>query len=257
MGVYLDLVVILNFLVDFLLLLGTNRLAGYPLGAARAAMAAGLGGVYAGACLLPAFRFLGNTLWRLVSLGLMGAIAFGMDRGNLRRCVLFVLLSMALGGVALGLGSGSFFALVTAAGAVFVLCLVGFQGKADGRQYVPVTLTHGGKSVRLMALRDTGNTLRDPVTGEQVLVVGVNAAESLTGLTRKQLQSPVETLASGAVPGLRLIPYRAVGQSQGMLLALRVDDAVVGKKRQSVLAAFAADGLGEGNGEFDALTGGA
>ena len=30
MEVYLDLVIILNFLVDFLLLLGTNRLSGFP-----------------------------------------------------------------------------------------------------------------------------------------------------------------------------------------------------------------------------------
>ena len=42
MEVYLDLVVILNFLVDFLLLLGTNRLSGFPLAAGRCAAAAGL-----------------------------------------------------------------------------------------------------------------------------------------------------------------------------------------------------------------------
>ena len=38
--IYLDLVVILNFLVDFLLLLGTNRLSGFPASPLRAAAAA-------------------------------------------------------------------------------------------------------------------------------------------------------------------------------------------------------------------------
>ena len=105
MAVYLDLVILLNFLVDFLLLMGTNRLAGYPAGMGRAAAASVFGGLYGGACLIPGFQFLGNILWRVVSLGLMGALAFGLDRSTLRRCVLFVLLSMALGGAALGLRS--------------------------------------------------------------------------------------------------------------------------------------------------------
>ena len=97
MPVYLDVVILLNFLVDFFLLLGTNRLAGYPACIGRAAAAAALGGIYGGLCLIPGFGFLGNTFWRTVSLGLMGILAFGVDRGTLRRCVLFVLLSMALG----------------------------------------------------------------------------------------------------------------------------------------------------------------
>ena len=40
--IYLDLVVILNFLVDFLLLLGTNRLSGFPASPLRAAASAAL-----------------------------------------------------------------------------------------------------------------------------------------------------------------------------------------------------------------------
>ena len=59
MEVYLDLVMGLNFLVDFLLLLGTNRLSGFPLRASRCALGALLGSVYSGACLLPASGFWG------------------------------------------------------------------------------------------------------------------------------------------------------------------------------------------------------
>ena len=50
MVLYVDLVVLLNFLVDLLLILGTNRLAGYPPGLKRAVPAALLGGAYAGGC---------------------------------------------------------------------------------------------------------------------------------------------------------------------------------------------------------------
>ena len=55
MVVYLDILLFLNFFVDFLLLLGTNRLAGHPPQKGRAAFAAALGGVYGIATLLPGF----------------------------------------------------------------------------------------------------------------------------------------------------------------------------------------------------------
>ena len=75
MTVYLDLVMGLNFAVDFLLLLGTNSLAGFPPGVRRNLWASALGAVYGAGCLLPGMGFLGNSFWRLVFLALMGAAA--------------------------------------------------------------------------------------------------------------------------------------------------------------------------------------
>lgn len=252
MAVYLDLVMLLNFVVDFLLLLGTNRLAGFPPGPGRAATAAVLGGLYGGACLLPGFRFLGNTLWRLVSLGLMGTIAFGLDRSTLRRCALFVLLSMALGGIAVGLGGGGF-TVLGAMGGVALLCLVGFQRMPISRSCVPVCLEHQGKRLCCSALYDSGNTLRDPLTGESVLVAGPRIARELVGLTEQDLADPVSAMTK--YPGLRLIPYRAVGKAQGMMVGILVRQARIGKRQRSVLVAFAPEGLGD-DGEYEALIGG-
>lgn len=253
--VYGDLVVLLNFLVDFLLLLGTNRLAGFPAGLGRSAAAAGLGGLYAGGCLLPGFQFLGGSLWRLVSLAGMGAVAFGWNRSALRRCGVFALLSMALGGMALWVGRGDFFRLLLAAGLTWLLCRAAFGGRVGGRSYVPIRIGAGAQALRLTALVDSGNTLRDPVTGEDVVIVGPEIAGKLTGLTQEQLATPLETLAARPVPGLRLIPYRTVGQGEGMLLALRFPDVTVAECRGSRLVAFAPAALGEGT-MYQALTGG-
>jgi stage II sporulation protein GA (sporulation sigma-E factor processing peptidase) len=124
-----------------------------------------------------------------------------------------------------------------------------------GREYVPVELTYGGKTVSIVALRDSGNTLRDPISGEQVLVVSGEVAERLTGLTQDQLRAPLKTLMCRPVPGLRLIPYRAVGQAGDMLLAMRFDRVKIGNRTQSAVVAFAAEGLGRGD-VYQALTGG-
>lgn len=254
MRIYLDIVILLNFLVDFLLLMGTNRLCGYPAGPGMAALAAGLGALYAGACVLPGFAFLGNFLWRAVSLVLMALIAFGWSKNALRRGIVFVFLCMAMGGAALGLGGSGFWGLIASAGCICFLCVAGFRGRIGTSSYVPVELAYGGKRLRLTALRDTGNTLRDPVTGNAVLVIGADAAQKLTGLTQQQLKKPVESM--GAIPGLRLIPYRAVGQEGGMLLALRVPEVKIGSWHGSSLVAFAPEGLSS-EGAYQALTGGA
>ena len=256
MEVYLDLVVILNFLVDFLLLLGTNRLSGFPAAAPRCALAALLGGISRGAWMLPGFRFLSNTLWRTVSLILMAVIAFGCNRSAVKRSGVFVLLSMALGGIAVSFGRGDFFVLILAAAFCWLLCRIAFGDTVGGREYIPVILTYGTNTASLVALRDSGNTLRDPITGEQVLVIAGNIAEKLTGLTEHQLRTPLETLALHPIPGLRLIPYRAVGQSGGMLLALRFENVKIGPRTQSAIVAFAPEGLGRGE-VYQALTGGA
>ena len=244
----------INFLVDFLLLLGTNRLTGFPSEMKRLMAAAMLGGVYSGVCLLPDFRFLGNLLWRVISLGLMGAIAYGCSPSALRRCGVFLLMSLALGGLAVCIGRSDAWGLVLALTGLWSLSCFSFRERAGSRDYVPMEITHGGQTVKLLALRDTGNTLRDPVTGEQVLVIAPWAACRLTGLTERQLKTPLETV--GVIPGLRLIPFRTVGQGSGMMLAMTFEQVLVGNRRGRALVAFAPEGFGSGS-VFQALTGGA
>lgn len=255
MEIYLDLVMALNFMVDFLLLLGTNRLSGFPAQPWRCAWAALLGAVYSGACLLPGFSFLGNLFWRGISLCLMGTIAYGIHFAALKRGALFLLLSLAMAGIALHMGQENLLSVVLCVLLCLLLCMIGFGGQAGGQEFLPLQIALGDKSASLIALRDTGNTLRDPMTGEPVIVISASVAGRLTGLTQQQLQNPLETLSSSILPGLRLIPYHTIGNAGGFMLAKRFEDVVIAGKRKSTLVAFAAEGLG--NGEiYQALTGG-
>lgn len=255
MLVYLDMVMLLNFLVDFLLILGTNRLTGYPTGGVRAAIASFLGAAYAAACMLPGFRFLGNLLWRIVFLGLTAVLAFGWNLGAARRGAVFLLLSMSLGGIAGGVQVRHFPAIIACAVLLWLLCRVGFGGQLGSREYLPVELTWQNRKIRLLALRDTGNTLRDPLTGESVLVCGADVGEELFQLPRSAFLDPAGTVAAGILPGLRLIPYRAVGQPGGMLLAMRLKDVKIGQRKLSPLVAFAPHEIAKGEG-YRMLTGG-
>ncbi len=253
--VYVDVVAFLNFLVDYLLILGTNRLSGFPPDYGRSAAAAGLGGIYGGACLMPGFAFLSGIFWRIVMLSLIAVIAFGLNQSALRRCGVFILLSMALCGIAVGMGQNNVTMLLVSAVFMWILCNVSFHGRAGGREYIPVKLCWEDRELNIIALKDTGNTLSDPLTGEQVLVAGADIAEKLLDLTVHQLRCPVETLTTAKLPGLRLIPYRAVGQPGAMLLAVRFQNAVIGKRKVQPLVAFAPEVIARGE-MYQMLAGG-
>lgn len=256
MTVYLDLVMLINFIVDLLLLLGTNRLSGFSPGWKRTLPAALLGSLYGGLCMLPPLRFLGNLLWRTVFLILTGCVAFGCNRSAIKRTGLFLLLSMAMGGVAVGMGRNDFGMLILSGAVVWLLCSVGFGGRIGGQEFVCLSIPTETGKLELIALKDSGNSLKDPITGESVIVVSPEAAMKLTGLTLQQICSPLETLTAGCLPGAKLIPYRAVGKPGGLLLAKRFSHVRIGSEERSAILAFAAEQIGSGE-IYQALTGGA
>lgn len=192
MLVYWDLAALWNFAADYLLLLGSIRLAGLSPQRRRLAGAAALGAAYSVAAL--ALRLPGWTV--LPALGLMCRAAFGATKRFWKLTLLFALLSCGLsGGVLLlegvggaeGLGRDLFLGRVSwtaflAAGTLcYLLLTLVFRGDAaaDGAARVSATLTLDGESVTLTLLRDTGNALSDPATGKSVPVVAREAAAPL------------------------------------------------------------------------------
>ncbi len=254
MRIYWELTVGLNFLVDLLLLYGTDRLTGFSGSFKRSILAAALGSVYAGLCLLPGLAFLSGWLWRMICLAGMCMIAFGPRVSTLRRGMVFFLLSMALGGLASGTDGGGVLSLICGGLGVWLLCSLG-GGSRRGPDYLPVTITHGGKTVELTALADTGNSLKDPLSGRPVIVVDARIAQKLTNLTCPQLDHPMETIMAGEHKGLRLVPYSSVGKQAGMLLAICPDSLTVGGRPSRSLVAFAPQTIGRGR-TFEALAGG-
>lgn len=239
---------VLHAVVQFLLIRGIQRISGRNFCYFTVIAAAAIGGVYSYGCMLPRFHFLGNGFWHLICLGIMACIAF-YGPGMLGSGAVYILMSLSVSAVSLG-NQGvlpSVLALVLVVG----ICLLVRWDRRTG-DYIPVVLRYGGREMTLTALRDTGNNLRDPITGQAVLVVDGKTATALTGLTTEELRMPYNTL--GCLPGSRLIPYNAVGQPNGLLLAARFPDVSVGNWRGSCLVAFAPDGFGDE--KFQVLVGG-
>ena len=234
----------LNFCINGLLLAGTGCMTGRDTRLWRLLAAAGLGAAHAAVCLRPDCRFLGALQWRVLVLTGMALVTFGLDA---RAMGTFLLVTLALGSAVREAGRGGWWQLAATLGGIFLLT------NHSSRRLIPVEITGQEKTIHFHALYDTGNELRDPVTGESVLVIGSGEAASLTGLTRQQLAEPLKTMEQMPVPGLRLVPFRAVGAENGLLLAMRFRQVRVGRRRGAALVAFAPQNFGT---EYQALAGG-
>lgn len=237
-----------GFMVNFLLALGANQLSGYPPSWKRLLPAALVGGIHAAASLVSSLYFLNDLQWRLIGLAVMGVVAFGSGWDSLGRITLFVLLRLSLDGIA----SGGIWPMILFGALVILLCRMGDHSRGN---FADVSIFHNGKHVTLKALLDTGNTLRDPITGKKVMVLSGEIGEALISLPRDALRHPLETLEKREIPGLRLIPYTAIGMPSGMLLGLKVDAVRINGQPQEYIVAFAPQSFGNGKG-YQALVGG-
>lgn len=250
----LVLVVIINFCVKLLLTLGTVNLCGCSITPVRLLTGAAITALHGGLCLcFPAS--IANQWWfRLLAHGMVCMAAFGVSWDGLRQGGVFTLLCLAMTGLLQEHRLRSIGSALLAAAGILLLCR-SVGSTTQERDLLSVTLRHRGKEVRIQVLRDTGNRMCDPITGERILIIGPDAAFALTGLTKAALRDPVRTMEGAACPGLRLFPYSSVGNPDSLMLGMRISEASWKGYTGSVLVAFAPGGL-DGKEGFDGLLGG-
>lgn len=251
---YSGAVMVLNAVVQCLLLAGVNRMHRTQSQWLRILLAGAIGGLYAGICLLSRFSMLAAVHWHFLILALAGILAFGISAAARRHIAVYILLNMAMEGISIGLDAGKQISVIVALIIMSALCGICLFGKKADRRYVPMEIHYGDRCVRLTALEDTGNMLTDPLTGQQVFVVNPCIANRITGLTQQQLRDPLEAIKKSGLAGLRLIPYRTVGQEGAFLLALRMQ-VKIGNTSGKYLVAFAPEMFGQVS-TYQALAGG-
>ena len=257
--IYLDSLFLLNFVIDYLLLSCSAAVCGLSVKRLRYLAGALLGAGYAVAAFLPGCGFLSSPVMKLVSALLMALAAYGGEKSLLRCALVFLSVSAAFAG---------FLYCITLAGGypafdmrtlllAFALCylllslLFGHRLRRSDRRKVEVRLALGGRTVRFMALIDTGNELRDPISGVPVMLVCPHALEPLFAGHEELLRRDPVGFLEGAdrLPTLkgriRLIPYTAVGGT-GMLGAFRPERVIVDGEVREMMAAVSEKVWGEG-----------
>ncbi|KRU16808.1 sigma-E processing peptidase SpoIIGA [Bacillus pumilus] len=122
------------------------------------------------------------------------------------------------------------------------------------RQYdeqVLVELHIHGETIRLKGLVDSGNQLYDPMTKTPVMIVQADQLTAICGEPFIELMKqshPVEVMQKiddqfPLLDRLRLVPYRAVGHDHGFLLCLKPDTVFIYSKTHMIQPAKCFVGL--------------
>lgn len=251
--IYIDRLFVLNYICDYLILLGSARVCGLLLRRIRYAVGALFGAFYAVLSVFPSFAFLSLLPVKLAAGILMALIAFAKEERFWRCTAVFFAVSALFGGTLWaisaqsGTGRGgtvymavSMPVLVLGFGIIYAAMSLLFRrvAKSADKHISTVSVEFLGKYVALRALYDSGNCLYDPMTGSAVLIAGFDSLASLlpdeaAGLDSMQLISLPELEGK-----MRLIPYSAVGTQSGLLPAFRPDKLTLdGKTRDDIIVA--------------------
>ncbi len=238
----------LNAAIDTGLLACSARLCGEQLRWRRMILAGLLGGGYAVAAVLPEFSFLRHGLVKASMAAAICLAAFGAGARYFRLTAVFCAMGCLFAGLVtaftqltgtglLHLPGGGFYPVsalallsIGALAAAGIRLLFAGSLQHTARAFETLELRLGENTLTLRALVDTGNTLKDPMTNEPVLVLDWKAAARLlpsAGLREQEFLHPAELMRrlmrDDPSLRLRLIPYRAVGVSQGLRLAVRCE----------------------------------
>lgn len=258
--VYIDVLLLLNFCLDFLLLAAAGRFLRRRGGLLRLLLASLLGAIYGAAIVLPqlAYLYLPPAAVLVSLLLLRVAYPFQSAGAFLKLVGVFYLIAFAMAGAVLAgvtllqnsgfvLGGAATVRAGTLLAAIPVAAILARRGytalKRGWRKedfHIELEIRAMGRSCLLTALLDTGNDLHEPLSGRPVIVADSRAVltllpERVREAYAKAGDRPDQVLqqltarsdADGWARRLRLIPYASIGKRNGMMLGFRPDCVVL------------------------------
>lgn len=246
--IYLDVLLALNFCMDYCILRAASALGGKPCRVWRLCLSSAVGAVYAAGCVL--FPALNTIPFRISCCAAMTILAFSIRtvRAFIRQSLLVILVTFLFGGcvtaleqfsgTSLSIGS-TLYAPVSRrtllVSAVLAYGLSGIVFRGNARENRPhgetVRLTVDGKMREVYLLVDSGNTLRDPATGSPVLILTRSAAAKILPdnmqflpllLSKSNASDLIRRAQNQGSAGWRLISFQSIGGG-GLMPCFRPD----------------------------------
>jgi len=99
--------------------------------------------------------------------------------------------------------------------------------------YCDISIKLNGKTIMTTAMVDTGNLLKDPITGNPVIVVEASLLkniipneilQNIENIIGGEFENVTEEIRNKYISKLKLIPYSSLGKQNGMLLGIKADE---------------------------------
>lgn len=268
MTIYLDVVLIENLCMNYIILFATGYLLKRKKNHIRLILSALLGGIYSILAYMEILEIYSNFILKLILSIVMVYLAY--QAKNIKQLgkelLFFYLTSFVFGGCAFallyvikpqeilmrnGVYVGTYPLKVAILGGIvgFTITVIAFRfAKAKLTKkdiYCNITIYFGKESITTTALLDTGNMLKDPITQMPVIVV---EKEILKNILPDTILNHLNHIIGGDVPKevyenenlayitkFRVIPFSSIGKTNGMLLGFKADKIVVEQEEKEVI----------------------
>ena len=263
MTVYLDVVLMENLCMNYIILFATGYIMKIKMNQLRLVASSLLGGIYAVVAYLEILPIYSSFGMKIILSILMVYIAFHSKsiKNLCKQLIIFYLTSFAFGGCAFallyfikpqnilmrnGVYVGTYPIKVALLGGIvgFIITHIAFKifktklRKKDMIYEIEIKI--GEKKLEVKAMLDTGNLLKDPISGMPVVVV---EKKQLYSLLPTKLLDNIDKLIGGEEESLldqieekevltrfRMIPFSSVGKQNGLMLGFKADQVVIEKE---------------------------
>ncbi|MDR0978672.1 MAG: sigma-E processing peptidase SpoIIGA [Lachnospiraceae bacterium] len=251
MTIYLDIIFIENLCINSIILLATALVVKTKVKIVQILISSILGSVYAVVVYLSIAPIFSNVILKILLSVCMVQIAYSVK--NLKQLakilLIFYLTSFTFGGVALALlyfvkpenvfsSNGVLIGaypvkIAMLAGIVgFAVIIVAFKnikGRLTKKDMLcEITIVYKEKMKKVKAMIDTGNLLKEPITGNKVIIV---EKEELYEILPEQVLENVQGIINGEnniqedeyATRFRVIPFKSLGKENGILLGFKIE----------------------------------
>ena len=256
MTVYLDVILIENLCMNYIILFATGYIMKLKIKQFRIIISSLIGGIYAIIAYMEIIPVYSNLISKIILSISMVYIAYYPKNVKLclKELLLFYLVSFVFGGCAFallyiikpqnilmknGVYIGTYPIKVAIIGALlgFILTYLAFKiikGRITKKSvFYEITIFFKEKTVEVTAMLDTGNLLKDPISQMPVILIQKN---KLSQIIPKNILDNLENVLGGGYSlniseterneyfsKFKIIPFNSIGKQNGMLIGFKAD----------------------------------
>ena len=266
MTIYVDVVLIENLIMNYIILLATGLILKTKLKHLRLIIASLLGAIYSIVAYINFLEIYSNFFLKILLSVIIVYIAFNPQtmKKMWKSLLIFYLTSFVFGGAAfaliyiirpqdilmkngLFLGTYPLKTVILAAIVAFIVIITAFtivKTKVTKKDmFCNIEIKLNGKTLKTKALIDSGNMLKEPITNTPVVVIErsllyeylpkeiLNHLDDIIG---GDLEKIPEEIRNQYISRLKLIPFSSLGKQNGMLIGIKPEYLKIIKEEQEI-----------------------
>lgn len=253
MTIYIDVIIVENLIMNYIILYATGTISKIKISYLRIFCSSLIGAIYAVTEYTFKLNIYSNIIVKTILSVIIIYVAFNPQniKNMCKQLIIFYVTTFTFGGIATyliyvlkpqniiiknGMYVGTYVLKVIFIGAIIgtIILFIAFKqvkNKITKKDMIcKIKIKINGKEKTLDAMVDTGNMLKEPITGTPVAVV---ERTSLYDLLPKEILNNTESILGGDfqnipedikreyIPKLKIIPFASLGKQNGMLVGIK------------------------------------